>query len=139
MRTHQAGKLQFVGEHAALVDATAFKAWLAPLRQCEWVVCAKRPFAGPQAVHAHSEPDVVAARAVVGWAASRALPLQAPDRARGVASAPASFVQVAYSSRHPTGVAPILDEALLHECEVPIDSLAFTQARQSCRPGPGVP
>jgi hypothetical protein len=53
LRTHQAGKLQFFGEHAALVDATAFKAWLAPLRQCEWVAYAKRPFAGPQAVLAY--------------------------------------------------------------------------------------
>jgi hypothetical protein len=50
LRVHQAGKLQFFGEHAALTDAKAFKAWLAPLRQCEWVVYAKRPFAGPQAV-----------------------------------------------------------------------------------------
>ena len=31
----------------------AFAAWLAPLRQCEWVVYAKRPFAGPQAVLAY--------------------------------------------------------------------------------------
>lgn len=50
---HQAGKLQFFGEHAALADARAFKAWLTPLRQCEWVVYAKRPFAGPQAVLAY--------------------------------------------------------------------------------------
>jgi len=50
---HQAGKLQFFGEHAVLADAQAFKAWLAPLRQCEWVVYAKRPFAGPQAVLAY--------------------------------------------------------------------------------------
>ena len=27
--------------------------WLTPLRQCEWVVYAKRPFAGPQAVLAY--------------------------------------------------------------------------------------
>ncbi len=52
-RAHQAGKLTFFGEHAALTDAKAFKAWLAPLRQCEWVVYAKRPFAGPQAVLAY--------------------------------------------------------------------------------------
>jgi Putative transposase len=52
-RVHQAGKLQFFGEHVALADATAFKAWLAPLRQCEWVVYAKRPFAGPAAVLAY--------------------------------------------------------------------------------------
>jgi Putative transposase/Transposase zinc-binding domain len=53
LRVHQAGKLQFFGEHAALADAQAFKAWLGPLRQCEWVVYAKRPFAGPQAVLAY--------------------------------------------------------------------------------------
>jgi hypothetical protein len=53
LRLHQAGKLQFFGEHAALADAKAFKAWLVPLRQCEWVVYAKRPFAGPQAVLAY--------------------------------------------------------------------------------------
>jgi len=53
LRVHQAGKLRFFGEHAALADAQVFKAWLAPLRQCEWVVYAKRPFAGPQAVLAY--------------------------------------------------------------------------------------
>jgi hypothetical protein len=41
-RVHQAGKLQFFGEHVALADAATFKAWLAPLRECEWVVYAKR-------------------------------------------------------------------------------------------------
>ena len=53
LRVHQAGKLQFFGEHVALADAKAFKAWLAPLRKREWVVYAKRPFAGPQAVLAY--------------------------------------------------------------------------------------
>ncbi len=52
-RLHDGGKLSFFGEHAALADAVAFKAWLAPLRRCEWVVYAKRPFAGPQAVLAY--------------------------------------------------------------------------------------
>ncbi len=50
---HHAGRLQFFGEYAGLSDARAFAAWLAPLRQCEWVVYAKRPFAGPAAVLAH--------------------------------------------------------------------------------------
>ena len=36
-----------------LADATAFAEWLAPLRKCEWVVYAKRPFAGPAAVLAY--------------------------------------------------------------------------------------
>lgn len=52
-RLHEAGQLRFPGEHARLADAGAFRAWLAPLRRCEWVVYAKRPFAGPQAVLAY--------------------------------------------------------------------------------------
>ena len=44
------GQLQFFGAHAALADASTFADWLAPLRLCEWVVYAKRPFAGPEAV-----------------------------------------------------------------------------------------
>ncbi|MDM0065311.1 IS91 family transposase [Variovorax sp. J31P207] len=49
-RLHADGKLKFFGEHAQLADARTFKAWLAPLRKVEWVVYAKRPFAGPEAV-----------------------------------------------------------------------------------------
>ena len=50
---HRCGQLQFFGEYAALADARAFAHWLAPLRECEWVVYAKRPFAGPAAVLAY--------------------------------------------------------------------------------------
>jgi predicted RNA-binding Zn-ribbon protein involved in translation (DUF1610 family) len=50
---HRTGRLQFFGEYAALADAKAFTEWLAPLRKCEWVVYAKRPFAGPGAVLAY--------------------------------------------------------------------------------------
>src|SRR6266481_1353079 len=42
---HGRGQLQFFGEFAHLSDSAAFAQWLAPLRQCEWVVYAKRPFA----------------------------------------------------------------------------------------------
>jgi hypothetical protein len=52
-QAHHAGQLQFFGEHAALADTEAFAAWLAPLRRSEWVVYAKRPFAGPEAVLAY--------------------------------------------------------------------------------------
>ena len=52
-RLHDSGALSFFGEHAALAERAAFKDWLAPLRKCEWVVYAKRPFAGPQAVLAY--------------------------------------------------------------------------------------
>jgi hypothetical protein len=50
---HGAGRLQFFGEHASLVEPGAFAAHLAPLRKIEWVVYAKRPFAGPEAVLAY--------------------------------------------------------------------------------------
>ncbi|RJG11323.1 IS91 family transposase [Massilia cavernae] len=50
---HRAGQLRFLGEHAALAEPTAFARWMAPLRRCEWVVYAKRPFAGPEAVLAY--------------------------------------------------------------------------------------
>jgi Putative transposase/Transposase zinc-binding domain len=52
-KAHRAGQLEFFGEYAALTDSKAFAAWLAPLRECEWVVYAKRPFAGPEAVLAY--------------------------------------------------------------------------------------
>ena len=52
-QVHQAGQLKFFGEHAQLADATAFAKWLAPVRKSEWVVYAKRPFAGPAAVLAY--------------------------------------------------------------------------------------
>jgi hypothetical protein len=50
---HRTGKLQFFGEHAWLTDPKAFTDWLQPLHQCEWIVYAKRPFAGPAAVLAY--------------------------------------------------------------------------------------
>jgi len=50
---HQAGQLQFFGEHARLLDHDAFAAFLAPLRKIEWVVYAKPPFAGPESVLAY--------------------------------------------------------------------------------------
>jgi len=53
IKAHAAGQLRFFGEHAALADTDAFARWLRPLRQCEWVVYAKRPFAGPAAVLAY--------------------------------------------------------------------------------------
>jgi len=52
-KAHRAGQLKFFGEHATLADPVIFKEWLTPLRKCEWVVYAKRPFAGPKAVLAY--------------------------------------------------------------------------------------
>src|SRR5205814_9436765 len=53
LAAHHANRPKFFGEHAALADAQAFAAYLAPLRRTEWVVYAKRPFGGPQAVLAY--------------------------------------------------------------------------------------
>jgi hypothetical protein len=50
---HAAGRLAFFGDLSALSDDEAFAAAIAPLRRCEWVVYAKRPFAGPKAVLAY--------------------------------------------------------------------------------------
>src|SRR5205814_10691896 len=50
---HQAGRLSFFGDYAHLADAQSFAAYLAPLRKTEWVVYAKRPFGGPEAVLAY--------------------------------------------------------------------------------------
>jgi hypothetical protein len=52
-KAHVADQLQFFGDYTHLSDAAAFADWLAPLKKCEWVVYAKRPFAGPEAVLAY--------------------------------------------------------------------------------------
>ena len=50
---YAAGKLQLFGAHQVLAVPGAFADWIKPLRRMEWVVYAKRPFAGPQAVLAY--------------------------------------------------------------------------------------
>ncbi len=50
---HQAGELSFFGDYEGLADTAAFTKWLAPFRKSEWVVYAKPPFGGPEAVLAY--------------------------------------------------------------------------------------
>jgi len=50
---YAAGELRFFNDLRSLVEPQAFADWLRPLRQQDWVVYAKRPFAGPQAVLAY--------------------------------------------------------------------------------------
>src|SRR5471032_3016920 len=50
---HAAGGLQFFGALANLTDPAAFAQYLSPSRAVEWVVYAKRPFGGPEAVLAY--------------------------------------------------------------------------------------
>jgi hypothetical protein len=47
---HGAGSLQFFNAHAPLANTKAFDAYLAPLRDTEWFVYAKKPFGGPEQV-----------------------------------------------------------------------------------------
>jgi hypothetical protein len=53
MALHQAGRLAFFGTMAHLADRRAFLRHLAPVRKRRWVVYAKPPFAGPEAVLAY--------------------------------------------------------------------------------------
>ena len=53
LAAHTAGKLVFFGEHAHLAEATAFAAFLKPLKKTRWFIYSKRPFAGPGAVLAY--------------------------------------------------------------------------------------
>ena len=50
---YKTGRLAFFGDLAPLADERAFDAVLTRARRTEWVVYAKRPFAGPQAVLAY--------------------------------------------------------------------------------------
>jgi hypothetical protein len=50
---HDAGRLSFYGSMAGLADRRAFLRHLAPIRKKRWVVYAKPPFAGPEAVLAY--------------------------------------------------------------------------------------
>ena len=46
-------RLEFYGKLEHLADPAAFAAYLAPSKKVEWVVYAKRPFSGPEAVLAY--------------------------------------------------------------------------------------
>jgi hypothetical protein len=50
---HDAGRLAFFGNRAPLADRRAFLRHLSPARHQRWVVYAKPPFAGPEAVLAY--------------------------------------------------------------------------------------
>jgi hypothetical protein len=52
-QAYNAGELQFYSGHAALVEPSRFKEYIAPVHKIDWVVYAKRPFAGPRSVLAY--------------------------------------------------------------------------------------
>ena len=49
----QYAQLQFFGEHTDLREEEPFRKWVNALKRIEWVVYAKKPFAGPKAVLAY--------------------------------------------------------------------------------------
>jgi len=53
IKLHDVGKLAFFGASAGLIDRRRFLRHLAPVRKKRWVVYAKPPFAGPEAVLAY--------------------------------------------------------------------------------------
>ena len=53
MALYQCGKLAFFGHLAQLADARAFRRHVSPVRKKRWVVYAKPPFGGPEAVLAY--------------------------------------------------------------------------------------
>jgi hypothetical protein len=53
IQLYDAGKLAFFGSLAPLAERRAFLRHLAPVRKTRWVVYAKAPFAGPEAVLAY--------------------------------------------------------------------------------------
>jgi Putative transposase/Transposase zinc-binding domain len=53
LQLHKAGRLAFFGKLAGLTDRHAFLRHLSPVRKKRWVVYAKPPFAGPEAVLAY--------------------------------------------------------------------------------------
>jgi len=50
LELHTAGRLQFFGDQSGLNDQRAFARHLAPIRKKKWVIYAKPPFSGPEAV-----------------------------------------------------------------------------------------
>jgi predicted Zn-ribbon and HTH transcriptional regulator len=53
MDLHHEGQLAFFGDLGRRGQVAAFADWLAPLRKTEWVIYAKPPFGGPEAVLAY--------------------------------------------------------------------------------------
>jgi len=50
---YSGGELKFYSKHASLAEPTRFDQFVAPVQKIDWVVYAKRPFAGPGSVLAY--------------------------------------------------------------------------------------
>ena len=100
---HEAGRLEFFGDHAHLADKAAFKAWLEPLYDTKWHVHAKRPFAGPEQVLAYlarythrvaiSSSRLVSADATGGTFKYKDYRIEGPGRYKTMTVAPGEFIR----------------------------------------------
>jgi hypothetical protein len=103
LQAHGEGQLKFHGAYAELADETAFAAFLAPLKRCEWVVYAKKPFAGPEAVLAYlsrythrvaiSNRRLIAAGADGVTFTCKDYRLEGPERYKTMTLAPHEFIR----------------------------------------------
>jgi len=110
---YQAGRLSFFGKRRSLAKPKAFHATLAPLRKADWVVYAKQPFAGPDAVLTYlaryTHRVAIANRRLVAvddntvafrWKDYRA---KGKERWKTMALTPAEFIRRFLSHVLPTG------------------------------------
>ena len=116
LEAHAEGRLKFFGEHAALADEKAFKAFLAPLWRSDWVVYAKKPFSGPAAVLAYlarythrvaiSNSRLIAAGANGVTFKYKDYRVEGPERYKVMTLAPHEFIRRFLLACAPEGLPP---------------------------------
>ncbi len=131
---HDAGRLQFFGDHAGLADKAAFKAWLEPLYQTNWHVHAKRPFAGPEQVLAYlarythrvaiSSSRLVAADQTGVTFRYKDYRIEGPERYKTMTVAPSEFIRRFMLHVLPKGFHRIRHYGLLARAKTKADTLA---------------
>ena len=131
---HDAGRLQFFGDHADLADKAAFKAWLEPLYKTNWHVHAKRPFAGPEQVLAYlarythrvaiSSSRLVSADERGVTFKYKDYRVEGPDRYKTMTVAPGEFIRRFMLHVLPKGFHRIRHYGLLARAKTKADTLA---------------
>ena len=135
---HDAGRLQFFGDHASLADKAAFKAWLEPLYGTKWHVYAKRPFAGPEAVLAYlarythrvaiSSSRLVSADTTCVTFKYKDYRVEGPERYKTMTVAPGEFIRRFMLHVLPKGFHRIRHYGLLARSRTKADTI--TRARE---------
>lgn len=135
---HAAGQLEFFGEHAWLVDAAAFKAYLGPLYQTNWHLYAKRPFAGPAQVLAYlarythrvaiSNSRLIKTDATSVTFTFKDYRIKGPDRYKTMTVATGEFIRRFLLHVLPKGFHRIRHYGLLASSRTKADTLARARA-----------